>query len=405
MSLSTNMQTLIEEKALLQAQLEVQEQNSASRIKDLEQKVIMLQLDKRLSARKPDDQAFQPAMATGSSDAVLRAENAQLRGQIAAKEGEVSEVLGVVRNYREVFDKVEKGFTASATALRSIRKEIFDKLSQSVVEDIHNMDRQSATETKESSSDTEENLEEADLYRSHHPTLSLESHTEVSHQPASTSFAAETESTLRASDLEEDFRWPGRMGCAFMTESANRSTGPIGDPFQAMNGWAVDLEVDAGRHGRPNISLHFSINKGKKDEPVSRKLDRRTEFAVTWRTGVVDDQRPMIEAFEAVVVSDDPRIEMPNLRVIVDKRPDKTQQDLTNLIAITFKSNSVEKPEFSATTKKLWRGLPTDVQQSLDILFFIDEPRWVTIWFFVDSTPELAMSSWISALHRTMNRS
>lgn len=133
MSLSTNMQTLIEEKSLLQAQLEVQEQNSAARIRELEQKVNTLEVHKRMSARKPDDQAVQPAMPTSSSDPDLRAEIAQLRGQ-------GSELLGMVRKYDEVFDKVEKGFTASAAALRSTKKEEFDKLSKSVVEAIHNRD-------------------------------------------------------------------------------------------------------------------------------------------------------------------------------------------------------------------------------------------------------------------------
>lgn len=76
------------------------------------------------------------------------------------------------------------------------------------------------------------------------------------------------------------------MRCAFVTESDDRTTGLIGDPFQVMNGWAVHLDLDAGRHGRPNISLYFSINNGNKDGPVSRNKDQRTEFAITWRTGV-----------------------------------------------------------------------------------------------------------------------
>lgn len=475
---------LLEKTSRLEAQLEVQHQKT--RIKELEQKVHALEEDKRLSARKPDNQPLQPAMATSSSDPALRDEIAQLHATIAERDETVSALLTVVRKYHERLNQMSGGLREAAAEIESKQDEVFRDIPGYVVAAIHNRNRQSATETaaeehqprkesktkvsvtdtdnskpsstpptigfqaeilhqvppatpskfpadsasnptapsqpncadgeeeelcayksktKESSSDTEEDVEEADLDRSRRPTLSLESHPFVSHQPASTSFATETETALRASDSGEGLRWPSRMRCAFMTKSADRSTGPIGDPFQATNGWAVHLEVDAGLHGRPNISLHFSINKGRKHEPVSRRSDRLTEFVVAWRTGVVDDQRPMIEAFEAAVVSDYPRSEMPQLRMVVDERPNKRQQDLTNLLALKFKSNGIEKPEISATAKKPWRGLPTDVQQSFDILFFVDEPRWVTIWLCVGSTSELAMSSWISALQRAVNRS
>ena len=258
-------------------------------------------------------------------------------------------------------------------------------------------------EERDSSSEIGQYIIEADQNRSNGPAHSSPSYTIESHRPASTSLTAESEATFRASDLGEVFLWPRRMRCAFMTISGDRSTGPIGDPFQAMKGWAVYLEVDAGRHGRPNISLHFIINNGKKDAPLSRNQDQRTEFAITWRTGVVNDQRQMIGSFEAKVVSDHRRSRMPHF-AIVDICPEARQQELTKLVFFKFLSNSIEKPGFSATTKKLWRGLPIDVQQCLDTLFFQDESRWVAIWFCVDSTPELAMSGWISVLQRAVNR-
>ena len=245
--------------------------------------------------------------------------------------------------------------------------------------------------TRELSSDIEEEVEETDQNRSHSPASSPPSYTSVSHQPDSTSLAAETEVAFCGYSLGESFLWPPRMRCAFMMKSDDGSTGPIGDPFQPMNGWAIHLEVDAGRHGRPNISLQFSINNGKKDAPVSRKRDQRTEFAITWRTGIVNDQRPMIETFEAGLL----------------RRPDVSQQELTLLttFTFTFKSNSIEKPELSATTRKPWKGLPKDVQHCLDVLFFQDEPRWIRLWFCVSSDPELAMNSWIKALQQAVNLS
>lgn len=148
--------------------------------------------------------------------------------------------------------------------------------------------------------------------------------------------------------------------------------------------------------------MDFGIGNDKTDAPKSRKQDRSTEFAGTWRIGIVNDQRPMMEDFEAGIVSDCPRDRMPHLPMIVDKCPDGRQQELTTLVA-KFVSNSAEKPDFSATTRKVWRGLPIDVQKCLDVLFFRDEPRWMVVWFCVDSTPELAMSSWILALQPAVN--
>lgn len=438
MSLQTDMQGLIAEKmARLEAQLEVERQKS--RIKDLEQKVHTLEVEKGLSAQKPDDQALRPAVTTGIPDFILQDKIETLETQLEAKNTkiaqqaeEVSALLEKVRIYREVCSEVAAKLREAATLLESNLDEDDDDIVREdaafqgengesmagATAEEHELQKEltprvSVNNTNESAkplstsppTEIEEDIEEADQGRSHSPALRSPSHTFVSDWPASTSLAVEKGATLRASNLKETFLWPRRMRCAFMTKADDNSIGPIGDPFQAMNGWAVHLEIDAGRHGRPNISLHFSINNGKPDAPVSRKRDQRTEFAVTWRTSGVNDQSPMIETFEAGFVSDYPRSRMPDLPMIVDKCPGGRQQELTNLIALGFRSNSIEKPEFSATTKKLWRGLPIDVQQCLDILFFRDEPRVVTIWFCVESSPELAMRTWILALQRAVNPS
>lgn len=73
----------------LEAQLDVQQQKSASRIKELEQEVNRLEVDKRLSAAKPDGQGIQVAINTGFSDA-LRAEISQLQKKIAAKDAVIA---------------------------------------------------------------------------------------------------------------------------------------------------------------------------------------------------------------------------------------------------------------------------------------------------------------------------
>ena len=76
------------EAQLEAAQLEKEQQKSASRIKELEQEIDILKADMRLSAGKLDGQAVQnqAVESTSSSDAVLRAELAQMQKQIAEKD-------------------------------------------------------------------------------------------------------------------------------------------------------------------------------------------------------------------------------------------------------------------------------------------------------------------------------
>ena len=97
MSSQTDMQALVAKNTRLQAQLEIAESMSASKvteletkIKELEQKIAALELDKRMSAAMMNAQAPLPAVPT-SSEFVLRGENARLQQEIAAKEAIIAE--------------------------------------------------------------------------------------------------------------------------------------------------------------------------------------------------------------------------------------------------------------------------------------------------------------------------
>ena len=76
--------------ARLQAQLVIQQEESASRISDLEQKVTDLRVELHLAAEKPKDPAPQPTVSTGSSDPVLRAEISQLQQVLASKDAVIA---------------------------------------------------------------------------------------------------------------------------------------------------------------------------------------------------------------------------------------------------------------------------------------------------------------------------
>ena len=102
MSSHTDMEAKI---ARLQVQLEIQQQGSATRIRELEQNVTNLKVENRLSAAKPKDPAPQLTAPTGSSDLVLRAEISQLQQVIASKDAEIaSKGVKIERLYRKHSD-------------------------------------------------------------------------------------------------------------------------------------------------------------------------------------------------------------------------------------------------------------------------------------------------------------
>lgn len=355
------------------------------------------------------ESTFDEGDEEGAEDPVFSSEEEEEESCLDNPE-EIESTSGIGRDksdmYREAIHETADWLRSTARNIESTFDGGNEESAKDLTVDSEEKEKSSAhkPEERELTLELGQDVQEADQDRSHSPAPSSPSHTSVSREPASTSMTAELEATFHEPNLGESFLWPRRMRCAFMIKSDGRITGPIGDPFQPMSGWAVHLDVDAGRHGRPNVSLQFVINNGNKDAPVSRKEGQRTGFAITWRTGVVNDQRQMIRSFRADLVSDYQRGTMSHVPMIVDKCPDEMQQELTKLVCFTFISNSIEKPEFSATAKKPWRGLPIDVQKCLDTLFFQDEPRWFAIWFCVHSDPELAGDSWILGLQRAVNR-
>ena len=91
MSSQTDIQAYDAKIARLEAQLQVQDRMSASRIRELEQKVMDLELDKQMSTPRPSDQATQPEPFT-SDFATLRAENSQLRAETSQLRAENSQL-------------------------------------------------------------------------------------------------------------------------------------------------------------------------------------------------------------------------------------------------------------------------------------------------------------------------
>ena len=105
MSSQTDIQAIIAKNVRLEAQLEILESKYASRTKQLEQEVMNLELDKKLSAGRRDDRAPQRAVSAGFEDPAVQAELSRLRGIIAQRDEEISDM----RRISQIMDKPYEG--------------------------------------------------------------------------------------------------------------------------------------------------------------------------------------------------------------------------------------------------------------------------------------------------------
>lgn len=122
-SQADNIQTLGAKITLLEAELEVEREQSASRIDELEQKVKKLEIEKRLSTPKPNNRAAQSEVSTGVSNTAQRAEISQLREELVTKDAELAtndatieqlfEAVSFLRRsligYRTINDQTQQG--------------------------------------------------------------------------------------------------------------------------------------------------------------------------------------------------------------------------------------------------------------------------------------------------------
>ena len=123
----------------LQIQLEIQQQDSATRIREPKQQVTNPKVESRLSAAKPKDPAPQPTASTGSSETVLRAEISQLQQVLASKDADIAakdaEIERLCRNTSDLIQSVqsyENGLNAMAREMNRAREAV-----AAVSDDLH----------------------------------------------------------------------------------------------------------------------------------------------------------------------------------------------------------------------------------------------------------------------------
>ena len=106
------MQALVAKNTRLQAQLEIAESRSASKIKQLELEVNALELDKRMSAAMPITQAPQPAVPISPSHSVLQGQIARLQQEVVGRDVIIAELEDEVMDLLGKFSKCHEASAA-----------------------------------------------------------------------------------------------------------------------------------------------------------------------------------------------------------------------------------------------------------------------------------------------------
>ena len=109
-----------DKNARLQVQLEVLQQDSAARIRELEQNVIDLKIENRLL----QDPSPQPAAPTGSSDPVLGTEISQLQQALVTKDVEIASKDAIIARRHRILSDLIKSMTSYESSLDDIARNI-----------------------------------------------------------------------------------------------------------------------------------------------------------------------------------------------------------------------------------------------------------------------------------------
>ena len=167
------------------SRLEVKRQQSASRIVELEDKVTNLEIEKRLSTLKPDHRTFQPAVSTASLEPTLRAEISRLQEVVTARDATIAqqhdEKSVLLRNMRIRSEMLQKIALLSAkmaddfgSMLGDFSEEVpkvdephgsvgaAEDRQDSTINTSHEESSAQASEIRELSPKTQEDIEETD---------------------------------------------------------------------------------------------------------------------------------------------------------------------------------------------------------------------------------------------------
>lgn len=150
----------------------------------------------------------------------------------------------------------------------------------------------------------------------------------------------------------------------------------MGDPFSAMPGWTMEVNIDPGRLGQPSIGLNFKFSKDGTD---SRLAAHYNTFSLSWEPGVrIGGKRVM----QGIRVEQATKPSIPQISGIcfppalqeLCKKP----EDAARLFCLTFKSN-VHK---TSPMQEEWAAGWDAPYRNLKRMYSGEDPSYrVTLWF------------------------
>ena len=207
----------------------------------------------------------------------------------------------------------------------------------------------------------------------------------------------------------------------------------IGSAIQPMDKWSVQLHIDTGRFGEPELELRFKIRKQEVDAEMAAGESSRAStgtdeseseageaeskhhrFSARWTPGVTHNGQYVIDHLRYGSIADilqgshpyDPFLEAEYeaaKKAIKDKSERikaQLEKKKENLIYMEFTSGSHSAENFDET---YWQGLHDREVAALKRLFLGEGQQQIGIWFSTKSTYQETRNSWLEQFATQVN--
>ena len=165
----------------------------------------------------------------------------------------------------------------------------------------------------------------------------------------------------------------------------------LGNMFETPEDVAVQLKVDAGRYGKPQLTLSFKIQDSES-----------TAFTASWRPGVQQKGQYMIDHFESHVLADVELGTHPHYNFIYKHCKESEKEGVTSrIVALDFISNAVHSTNVNEEDLSL---LSEDNQEAIRRILSAAVPQHVCVWFRPKPNADTAHKHWINFLGQAINK-
>ena len=193
---------------------------------------------------------------------------------------------------------------------------------------------------------------------------------------------------------------PAKTLCSVMTAPGRSKR--LGSLYGTQTDVRVDLRVDAGRYGTPEVTLVFKINANKERGPIHTDESKTKTFEASWRPGVSSSSKWHMDEYSVHKISDFQPGEGPHrAKIYEDCQPAKLEAEMRRIVMISFKSNLVKLTDVDPSD---WVGLTKNQQNALKgICYPTESAPYVYIWFVAVPNPDVAKTRWIDFLTQAVN--